>query len=178
MADPFIGQILLVGFNFAPVSWHICDGSLLPISQYTALFSLIGTYYGGNGTSNFALPDLPSRVPIGMGQGNGFSRYAIGEMSGVETVTLLATQMPQHNHVIEADNAPATAAQTPANNFLAAGSASGRPVDIYSASLTSKANLNPNAVSYAGGNLPHTNIQPVVAMNYIIALTGIFPSRS
>ncbi len=178
MADPFIGQILLVGFNFAPVGWHICDGTLLPISQYTALFSLLGTYYGGNGTSNFALPDLRSRVPIGMGQGNGLSPYVIGEMTGVENVTLLTSQMPSHNHLINADNAPATAVQPPANNYLAAGTASGRPADVYSASLTSPTTLNPNAVSLAGGNQPHTNIQPVLAMNYIIALNGIFPSRS
>jgi microcystin-dependent protein len=178
MADPFIGQILLVGFNFAPVGWHICDGTLLPIQQYTALFSLLGTYYGGDGTTNFALPDLRSRVPIGMGQGNGLSPYVIGQVAGVENVTLLANQLPKHNHLINADKAPAAVVQSPANNFLAAGTASGRPADIYSAALTSQTTLNPNAVSISGGNQPHTNIQPVLAMNYIIALQGIFPSRN
>jgi microcystin-dependent protein len=94
MADPFIGQILLVGFNFAPVNWHICDGTLLPIQQYTALFSLLGTYFGGDGVNNFALPDLRSRVPIGIGQGNGLTPYTIGQLAGVENVTLLASQIP------------------------------------------------------------------------------------
>jgi microcystin-dependent protein len=178
MAEPFVGQILLVGFNFAPVGWHFCDGTLLPIQQYAALFSLIGTYYGGNGTTNFALPDLRSRVPIGVGQGNGLSSYQMGQAAGVENVTLVASQMPLHNHLINADNAPATPVQPPANNYLAAGTASGRPADIYSASLTSPSTLNPNAVSSAGGNQPHTNIQPVLAMNYIIALQGVFPSRN
>ncbi|ARN80249.1 phage tail protein [Methylocystis bryophila] len=178
MADPFIGQILLVGFNFAPVNWAICDGSLLPISRYTALFSLIGTYYGGNGTSNFALPDLRSRVPIGMGQGNGLSPYAIGEMTGVENVALAVTEMPAHNHLINADNAPKTAVQPPANNYLAAATYEGRAAQDYSASLTSPTTLNLNAVTLSGTGRPHTNIQPVLAMNYIIALNGIFPSRS
>ena len=178
MADPFIGQILLVGFNFAPVGWHICDGTLLPIQQNTALFSLLGTFYGGDGVTTFALPDLRSRAPIGMGQGNGLSPYVIGQVAGVENVTLAANQLPQHNHLINADKAPAAVVQSPANNFLAAATVGGRPADIYSASLTSQTTLNPNAVSLAGGNQPHTNIQPVLAMNYIIALQGIFPSRN
>jgi microcystin-dependent protein len=176
MAQPFLGQILLVGFNFAPVGWALCDGQLLPISQNTALFSLLGTQYGGDGRSTFGLPDLRSRVPIGMGQGNGLSPYTIGEMTGVESVTLQATQMPQHNHLINATNA-AGGVQTPANNFLAAGTAGGRPADIYSAG-PSQGTLSPNAVSFTGGSQPHNNIQPVLAMNYIIALQGIFPSRN
>ncbi|ARN79912.1 phage tail protein [Methylocystis bryophila] len=178
MAEPFVGQILLVGFNFAPVGWHLCDGTLLQISQYQALFALLGTYYGGDGVSTFGLPDLRSRAPLGMGQGNGLSPYTIGEMTGVESVTLLVNQMPQHNHLINADNAPAAAVAKPTNNYLAAGSANGKPVENYSAALTSPTTLNSNAVTPAGGNLPHTNIQPVLAMNYIISLTGIYPAHS
>ncbi len=176
MAQPFLGQILLVGFNFEPQGWAFCNGQLLAIQQNTALFSLLGTTYGGDGIRTFALPNLQSRVPIHMGQGAGLSPYTIGEMTGVETVTLLANQMPQHNHLINATNA-AGGVQTPANNFLAAGTASGRPADIYSAG-PSQGTLSPNAVTNAGGNQPHTNIQPVLAMNYIIALQGIFPSRN
>jgi microcystin-dependent protein len=176
MAQPFLGQILLVGFNFAPVGWALCDGQLLPISQNTALFSLLGTQYGGDGRSTFGLPDLRSRVPIGMGQGNGLSPYTIGEMTGVESVTLQPTQMPAHTHLINATNA-AGGVQTPANNFLAAATAGGRPADIYSAG-PSQTTLSPNAVTNAGNNQPHNNIQPVLAMNYIIALQGIFPSRN
>ena len=178
MSEPFLGQIILVGFNFAPVGWHFCDGTLLPIQQNTALFSLIGTYYGGNGTTNFALPDLRSRVPVGFGQGNGLSPYQIGQITGVENVTLQASQMPQHSHLINADSAPTTPVQSPANNYLAAGTASGRSADIYSASLTHPATLNAGAVALSGGNQPHTNIQPVLGLNYIIALQGVYPSRN
>jgi len=177
MSEPFLGQILLVGFNFAPVGWHLCDGSLMSISQNTALFSLLGTYYGGDGVTTFALPDLRSRVPLGMGQGQGLSPYTIGEMTGSESVTLLANQMPQHSHLINADAAPAPGAPSPANNYLATASAGGKPADIYSAKLTSPTTLNPNAVTLAGGSMPHTNIQPVLAMNYIIATQGVYPSR-
>ena len=178
MADPFIGQILLVGFNFAPVGWHLCDGTLLSIQQNTALFSLLGTTYGGDGINNFALPDLRSRVPIGIGQGNGLSLYTIGETTGAESVTLLASQIPSHNHTINADNATTNGATTPANNYVAAGSSGGRPTNNFSTAVTSATTLNGNTVSHFGGNQPHNNIQPVLALNYIIALNGIFPSRS
>jgi len=176
MSDPFIGQILLVGFNFAPVGWHICDGTLLPISQYAALFSLLGTSYGGNGTTNFALPDLRSRVPIGIGQGVGLSTYVIGQQAGVENVTLLANQMPAHNHNINA-TASGGGVASPANAFLAETADPRSVYNTYSASQSSPATLNPGSLSTSGGNQPHTNIQPVLAMNYIIALQGIFPSR-
>jgi microcystin-dependent protein len=177
MADPFIGQILLVGFNFAPVNWHLCDGTLLPIQQYPALFSLLGTYYGGDGVNNFALPDLRSRVPVGIGQGVGLTNYTIGQTAGAETVTLLASQMPSHNHAISADNAITNGAATPANNYLAAGSSGGRAINNYSTAVAAPAVLNGNSVSFAGANQAHNNIQPVLALNYIIALQGIFPSR-
>ena len=178
MADPFLGQILLVGFNFAPVGWAICDGSILSISQNTALFSLLGTTYGGDGVNTFALPDLRSRVPVGAGQGKGLSVYTIGQQSGEETVTLLASQMPAHNHTINADNATTNGAATPANNYIAAGTSSGRATNDFSTAVAAAATLNGNSVSHAGGNQPHDNIQPVLAMNYIIATQGIYPSRS
>ena len=128
--------------------------------------------------SNFALPDLRSRVPVGMGQGNGLSVYTIGQQTGQENVTLLSSQMPSHNHVINADNAITNGAATPANNYIAAGSSGGRATNNYSTAVAAPATLNGNSVSSAGANQPHNNIQPVLAMNYIIALQGIFPSRS
>jgi len=178
MAQPFLGQILLVGFNFAPQGWAFCNGQLLPINQFQALFALLGTTYGGNGQTTFALPDLRSRVPVHMGQGNGLSLYQIGEIAGVESVTLSTAQMPGHVHAIHADQAPAAVVQTPANNFLAAGIASGRPADNYSPTLSSQVSLNPASVTSVGGSQPHNNIQPVLAMNYIIALQGIFPTQN
>ena len=180
MAEPFIGQIILVGFNFEPVNWAFCNGQLLSISQNAALFSLVGTFYGGNGTTNFALPDLRSRVPLHFGQGNGLSPYAIGESAGVENVSLLSSQIPAHTHALNA-TASYGAAQSPAGAFLAEtsqdGSSRGSIYFGYSAAQTTPATLNPNSVGLTGGNLPHPNIQPVLALNYIISLAGIFPSR-
>ena len=125
MAEPYIGQIILVGFNFPPVGWAFCNGQLLPISEYEALFSLIGTLYGGDGQSTFALPDLRSRVPLHIGQGPGLSSYALSQAGGVESVTLQSAQIPAHTHQVAADNAPAAGVPSPANNFLAAASSGG-----------------------------------------------------
>jgi len=176
MAEPFIGQILLVGFNFAPQGWALCNGQLLSISQNAALFSLLGTFYGGDGISTFGLPDLRGRAPVHQGQGPGLSNYVIGEVTGAESVTLLSNQMPQHNHFVNAVNSPGNAG-SPSGALLAEtatrGAVSG---DTYSSSPTNTT-LAPNAVSLTGGSQPHNNIQPVLVMNYIIALTGIFPSR-
>ena len=116
MSEPFIGDTVAVGFNFAPVNWHLCDGSLLPISQYQALYALIGTTYGGNGTTTFGLPDLRGRIPVGMGQGPGLSNYTIGQMAGSTTVTLNSTQMPAHNHMIVA--APDATVAAPGNTKI------------------------------------------------------------
>ncbi|GGG83914.1 phage tail protein [Edaphobacter dinghuensis] len=180
MSEPFLGEIRMVGWNFAANGWALCNGQLLSISQYTALFSLLGTYYGGDGRQTFALPNLQGRVPIHQGTGLGLSTYDIGEVGGNENITLLSTQMPQHNHLVGVSNLPGSVAD-PTNAVLAQGnSGSGRsPVlvtDYVSTSATGT--LAPATISMAGGSQPHSNIQPFLCINFIIALTGIFPTRS
>jgi microcystin-dependent protein len=177
--EPFVGQITLFPFNFAPVGWALCEGQLLPISQNTALFSLLGTYYGGNGVQNFALPDLRGRVPIGQGQAPGLSGYDIGSPQGVETVTLLASQSPPHSHPFPAVAAQATT-NAPSGALPAEAHGSGRgafPVNIYAA-LQTAVPLAPGQVAPAGGGQPHNNVQPYLTLNWCIALQGIYPSRS
>jgi microcystin-dependent protein len=167
MAEPFLGMIIIFGGNFPPRGWAPCDGRLLPINQNTALFSLLGTTYGGNGTTTFALPDLRGRVPLGYSQGPGLSNYSLGEASGVENVTLNAAEMPAHTHA-----QPATASDETTNRPNAAVPARG---GVY-ASASDGSNLA--ATTSAGNNQPHENRQPYLAVNYIIALQGIFPSRN
>ncbi|MGB6373934.1 MAG: tail fiber protein [Methylocella sp.] len=172
---------MLVGFNFAPVGWAFCNGQLLSISQNTALFSLLGTTYGGDGVTNFALPNLQSRAPVGFGQGPGLSPYTLGQTTGTETVTLTVAQMPAHNHLVAANAANATASSPSGNDLAQSLEPSGRgtPVNTYSTPpMTAPVTLDPAAVKPSGGSQPHANIQPVLAMNYIIALQGIYPSRS
>ncbi len=172
MATPFIAQITMFGGNFAPRGWAFCDGQILSISQNTALFSLLGTTYGGNGQTTFALPDLRGRTPIGPRQGAGLSNYNLGQKGGTETVTLNQTELPAHTHQVTARASTNEATDTePTNNFLATG-------NQYTSS--SNTDLNANAVQAAntGGNQPHENRQPFLAINYIIALQGIFPSRN
>jgi|SRR5271154_2414380 len=178
--EPFLGQILMVGFNFAPIGWALCNGQTMSISQNTALFSLLGTYYGGDGISTFNLPDLQSRVPVHQGQGAGLSPYFIGSNGGTENVTLLATQMPSHSHLINVNNTPGTAPD-PTNNIQAeAGTGDPRSPTLISqfTNAASTGTMAPNTVSLAGGNLPHANIQPYLTINFIIALQGIYPSRN
>jgi microcystin-dependent protein len=177
--EPFVGQITLFPFFFAPRGWALCEGQLLPISQNTALFSLLGTYYGGNGVQNFALPDLRGRVPIGQGQAPGVSGYDIGSPQGVETVTLLASQSPPHSHPFPAVAAQATT-NAPSGALPAEAHGSGRgafPVNIYAA-LQTAVPLAPGQVAPAGGGQPHNNVQPYLTLNWCIALQGIYPSRS
>lgn len=166
--DPFIGQIMLVGFNFAPNGWALCNGQLLSIAQNTTLFSLLGTTYGGNGQTTFALPDLRGRVPVGAGQGPGLQNYELGEFSGQETVTLTTNQMPTHSHAVSA-NAARGGVFTPVHNFLGSG-------DLYNPA-TDGSTMNPGMIVQAGGSQPHENRQPFLGLNYIIALVGIYPSR-
>lgn len=179
--DPYIGEIRMVGFNFAPVGWALCNGQILPISQYTALFSLLGTSFGGNGTTNFALPNLQSRVPINQGQGAGLTAYVLGESGGTENVTLISNQMPLHNHTIGVSNL-AGSASDPTNNILAqCNTGTPRQPNLNVPNFVpppATGSLAQTAVSMAGGNLPHPNIQPYLCVNFIIALNGIFPSRS
>lgn len=178
--EPFIGQIIMVGFNYAPRGWAMCDGRLLPISQNQALFSLLGTMYGGDGRTTFALPDLRGRSAIGMGQGPGLSQRVQGEMSGAENVTLIQAQMPAHTHSLTASTADGTT-NTPKEAVIAVNKV---PIDRNNVvdgnafvQSSPTAVMNPQSIGAAGGNQPHNNMQPYIAMNYVIALVGIFPSR-
>ena len=178
---PFIGQITLFPFNFAPVGWALCEGQLLPISQYTALFSLLGTYYGGNGRTNFALPDLRGRAPVGQGQGPGLSPCALGEIQGVENVTLTAAAIPPHTHAFAAFAASATT-NAPNGALPAEGHGSGRggafAINTYAASGAAATLAVGQITPVSGGGQPHNNLQPYLALNWCIALQGVFPPRS
>ncbi len=174
MADQFVAEIRMAGFNFAPTGWAFCAGQLLPISQNTALFSLLGVNYGGNGTSNFALPNLQNSIPIQWGQGPGLSDYTIGETAGAETVTLLQTQIPQHTHAASA-RADATTA-SPSNAAWGRGGSRTQALNTY-APAGNPANFAPTALQVVGGSQPHNNMPPYLAINFIIALQGIFPPR-
>lgn len=165
--DPFVGEIAMVGFNFAPVGWALCQGQLLPINQYTALFSLIGTYYGGNGTTTFALPNLQGRVPLGQGSG-----YVIGQSGGEAAHVLTATEMPAHSHALMADGANGTS-ETPTGLHPAR-----NPAGLPAYGPGAAAAMAANTIAATGGSQPHNNLQPYLTLNFIIALQGIYPSRS
>ncbi|MEA5448215.1 tail fiber protein [Leptolyngbya sp. CCNP1308] len=171
MSDPFIGEIRMFAGNFAPRGWAFCNGQLMPISQNTALFSLLGTTYGGDGRVTFALPDLRGRVPLHAGQGAGLSDYPLGSRGGVEQVALTTEQLPAHSHALLASDADSDQ-RTPANHILAMP----EETPIYSASNPTAAMAN-GAIAPTGSSQPHENRPPYLAMNYIIALFGIFPSR-
>jgi microcystin-dependent protein len=174
MSEPFLGQVIAVGFNFAPVNWALCNGSLLSISEYSALYQLLGTTSGGAGVNTFALPNLQGRVALGMGQGPGLQPYVQGQIAGVESVTLTSGQFASHTHALQAATTATSAAP-------GAGVVLGTPeaaTPIYAAAGTS-ATLAASAVSVAQGNsLPHENRQPSLTINYIISLAGIFPSQN
>jgi microcystin-dependent protein len=172
-AEPFIGEIFMSGFNFPPRGYAFCQGQILSIAQNTALFALLGTTFGGNGQTTFALPDLRGRVPMGQGQGPGLTSRTLGEVSGTETVTLLSTQMPAHNHALNAVS-EAGDASAPAGAFLANTGALDKE---YKATGTLSP-MNAQAVGISGGNQPHNNLQPYLVLNFYIALEGIFPSRN
>lgn len=171
MADPFVAEIRIVGFNFAPVGWAQCNGQLLPISQNTALFSLLGTYYGGDGKSTFALPDLQGSAPMNQGQGPGLTDRFIGEMSGVPSVTLIETEIPVHTHNLVAANFPADS-NSPTNNALSRSS----NVAAYG-TAGGTVQMGFNTLTPTGGSLPHNNMQPYIAMYFVIAMQGIYPPR-
>jgi microcystin-dependent protein len=174
MATPFLGEIRPFACNFAPFGWALCEGQLLSISQNTALFSLLGTFYGGNGTSNFALPNLQSRVPLGQGTAVTGDNYVLGEEAGVENVTLLTNQMPLHTHNFAGSSATGNS-KKPLSGVAYGTSSSG---DKYYATVASLTNINPGTVSIVGSGTAHTNLQPYLAINWCIAMTGIFPSRN
>lgn len=179
MAEPFLGEIRMVGWNFAANGWALCNGQLLSISQNAALFSLLGTAYGGDGVQTFGLPNLQSRVPIHQGTGAGLSNYVMGQIGGNENITLLPAHMPQHNHLMGVSNQSGSVVD-PTNAILAQGnSGTARapvPVSDY-VSTAATGTLAPTAISIAGGSQAHDNLQPYLCVNFIIALQGIFPSR-
>jgi microcystin-dependent protein len=171
MANPFVGEIRIFGFNFAPVGWALCNGQVMSISQNTALFSLLGTMYGGDGKSNFALPNLQGRVALDFGNGTGLTPRVQGTTGGEANHTLAQPETPAHAHGINCDSENATT-PNPAGNLPAV---TARPVY---AALPGSQPLNAGAVGVAGGGKPHNNMQPYLVMNYCIALQGVFPSRS
>jgi len=176
MTQPFIGQIQPFGFNFAPRNWAQCNGQILSIAQNTALFSLLGTQYGGNGQTTFALPDLQSRVPMHVGtfQGNSYSQ---GEEAGEEQVTLDISGMPAHNHTFLGTTAAANSFDVAPGAALAAVAKNTPPAGSYYAADTTPQPINPASVSVVGGNQPHDNLQPYLTINWCICMFGIFPSR-
>jgi microcystin-dependent protein len=175
MSTPFLGEIKMFGGNFAPKGYALCNGQLLAINQNTALFALVGTFYGGNGTTNFALPDLQSRVPLHMGQGPGLSSYDIGQSGGVENVTLATTEIPSHSHNLN-ELAASANSKTPVGAMVPA-NVSGTNTNIYSSAATDST-MRAGIIGSGGGSQPHNNIQPYLVLNFIIALEGIFPSRN
>lgn len=174
MSEPFIGQIQPFGFNFAPRGWAMCNGQLLSISQNTALFSLLGTIYGGDGRTTFGLPDLRGRVSLHFGTGPGLSPATIGERGGAEAVALTSAQLPAHNHPAMA-KAAAGNANTAVNNIWSADA--GNQSATYSNAATGLAAMNAAAIGNAGGGQAHPNMQPYLVINWCIALVGIYPSR-
>lgn len=179
MSNQFVGEILLIPYNFAPLGWALCQGQLLPISQNTALFSLIGTYYGGNGTSTFGLPNLQGSVAVGQGQGPGLSNYYIGQTAGETSVTLLSSQLPLHNHTIPASAASGRLTTPSSATALGATGRGGAPAYGDPANFTSSAvSMAATSIAPLGGSGAHNNLMPYQVLNYIIALQGIFPARS
>jgi microcystin-dependent protein len=172
MADPFVAEIRIFPFNFAPKGWAWCDGQLLPLSQNTALFSLLGTTYGGDGKSNFALPDLQGSAPMHPGQGPGLSLHDLGETGGSETVTLLESEMPAHTHFLRAQTIDQADVNVPGSNSTFGKSSGG---DLYQP--TSNAQLAPEALPPQGGDFPHNNLMPYLTYYFNIALQGVFPPR-
>ena len=175
MADPFVAEIRIFPFNFAPRGWAFCDGQLLPLSQNTALFSLLGTTYGGDGKTNFALPDLQSRAAMHPGQGPGLSLHDLGETGGSETVTLLESEIPAHGHAMMASTQPG---EDPAPNPSEALARSVGASLYQSVTNANLAQLSPEALAPAGGDAPHNNMMPYLTFNFCIALQGVYPPRT
>ena len=169
MSQPFIGQLLLVGFNFAPAGWATCNGAIISIAENSTLFALIGTTYGGNGQTTYNLPDLRGRIPIHQGS-NGVSTYVIGQTGGVENVTITVNQYPSHTHSLQGSST-AGSTSIPTNNVLGA-------VSAYTTETPSIAMNNATIGFSGGGNQPHNNLQPYLALNWVISLFGVFPSQN
>jgi len=172
MADPFVAEIRIFPFNFAPKGWAFCNGQIMPISQNTALFSLLGTTYGGDGKSTFALPDMQGNAPMHPGQGPGLSLHDLGETGGSQFVTLLQSEIPSHSHFVSASTQDGTEPAPADQKF-----AKGIGVGYYAAPSNPAVQLNFQTFSIAGGSLPHNNMQPYLTFNFCIALQGVFPPR-
>lgn len=174
--DPFLGEIKAVGFDFAPQGWALCNGQLISVSANTALFSLLGTTYGGNGTTDFALPNLNGRVVVGVGQSSGTSPYVLGQSGGSESVTLSLAQIPQHLHALQTSdqmaNVPASS-----GNYLPSNGGKGGGANLYAGSVGTLQSMNQSSIGPAGSSQGHPNVQPYCVLTYIIALQGIYPSR-
>jgi microcystin-dependent protein len=171
--DPFVAEIRIYGFNFAPKGWAFCDGQLLPISQNTALFSLLGTTYGGNGQTNFALPNLQGNAAMHPGQGPGLSLHDLGETGGSQTVTLLQSEVPSHNHSWMGSTQVAED-RTPANEVFARATGG----DLYTTDTSNMVQMAPQAIPPLQGDQPHNNMQPYLTLNFCIALQGVYPPRT
>lgn len=171
--DPFVAEIRIFPFNFPPVGWAFCDGQILPLSQNTALFSLLGTTYGGDGKSNFALPDMQGNAPMHPGQGPGLSLHDLGEAGGSDTVSLLESEIPFHSHGLVVSQADASD-QSPVNEQFATGIAIG----TYAPPGSAITQLSASGIAPAGGDQPHNNLQPYLTLNFCIALQGVYPPRT
>jgi microcystin-dependent protein len=174
MSDPFVAEIRIFGFNFAPKGWAFCDGQLLALSQNTALFSLLGTTYGGDGKSTFALPDLQGNAPIQQGQGPGLSLYDLGETTGTDFVNLQDSEMPIHAHTVQVKTTPPPAVAPSPGPTEAFARSNGGAAYVAAAHLGF---MNANTIAPQGGNQPHNNLMPYLVLNFCIALQGIFPPR-
>lgn len=173
MSDQFVAEIRIFPFNFPPTGWAFCDGQLMPISQNTALFALLGTFYGGDGKSTFALPNLQGSAPMQSGQGQGLSERFLGEQGGTETITLLISEIPVHTHTLMAAGSDPAESNDPTNNAIARS----KNGNAYTTTLNPITQMAVQALPPAGGGLPHNNMQPYLTLNFCIALQGIFPQR-
>jgi microcystin-dependent protein len=173
--DPFVAEIRIFPFNFAPKGWAFCNGQILPISQNTALFSLLGTTYGGDGISNFALPNFQGNAPLHFGQGGGLSYYDLGQTGGEQTLTLLQSEIPSHVHSVNAYTGAGTKVSPQGNTWAVAGAE--RSEKMYSANTASPVTMNSQAVAASGGGQPHNNMMPYLTLNFCIALQGVYPPR-
>jgi microcystin-dependent protein len=176
MGQPFVGEIRMFGGNFPPNGWMFCDGQLVPISEFETLFNLIGTTYGGDGQETFALPDMRGRLPVHLGTNAG-TQFQIGELAGVEQVTLTTVQIPQHNHFLQATAAGAQLSPAGANPATAQ-SANQAGLQQYGASTGAGTTLHPNTILPIGGSQPHDNMQPYLCVSFIISMFGVFPTQS
>ncbi|HTW81574.1 MAG TPA: tail fiber protein [Terracidiphilus sp.] len=178
MADQFLAEIRMFPFNFQPQGWAFCNGQLLSISQNTALFSLLGTTYGGDGRTNYALPNLQGSAPLQQGQGPGLSLYYLGQTGGQVTVTMLMSEIPLHSHPINCIDGTRVHGQAGQPNNATLVKTSGSPPNAYTSGATQNQTMSQSMVSPVGGNLPHNNLMPYLALNFCIALQGIYPPRS